>query len=207
MKKNIYKVIAEQFMDELDLDSNDSLQHEDIIKMKYVYHPSTRKELEECIDMLFNDGITNLNCIDVSNICFFYELFKNYSLYYGIKDLDVSCWDMSNAETCMSMFENCADFNCDLSNWNVSECSDLSNMFKGCYKFNADLSSWDVSSCEDFKGMFSYCDSFNCDLSNWNVGNGVYFKHMFFKCDNLSYLNKIKKAWANKYNIQNVYFY
>ena len=207
MKKNIKKLVLEyqKFMDDI-LDNTDGQEFQDIINSK-LYHPTTNEELQAIVYDLLKKGVKNLNCIDVSNICFFHELFKDYSSYPEIKDLDVSYWDMSNAETCMSMFENCTDFNCDLSNWNVSECTDLSNMFKNCYKFNADISSWDVSSCVDFKGMFSYCDSFDCDLSNWNVGNGIFFKNMFFKCDNLSYRDKIKKAWANKYNVPNVCFY
>lgn len=89
---------------------------------------------------LFEDGIFDLNCIDVSRIDDFSGLFFENFRCYGVSDfdeeddemnedvglyiidepIDISKWDVSNGVYFDDMFKKYTDFNCDLSKWDVS---------------------------------------------------------------------------------------
>ena len=146
-------------------------------------HPKTKQDLIECIISLLDNGIKELNCIDVSDITDFSFIFsmtsmvtkKLNSLNYDINDIDISKWDVGSGENFSCMFADNTNFNCDISDWNVSSGINFNIMFKGCKQFNQ-------------------------DLSGWNVSNGQSMDYMFAGCTNLEYYDKIKNAWEANYD-------
>lgn len=146
-------------------------------------HPKTKKELIDCIISLLDNGIKDLNCIDVSDITDFSFIFsmnsivtkKLNSLNYDINDIDISKWDVGSGENFSCMFADNTNFNCNISGWNVSSGINFNIMFKGCKQFNQ-------------------------DLSGWNVSHGQSFDYMFAGCTNLEYYDKIKNAWEANYD-------
>ena len=153
----------------------------------------------------------DFNDIDVSNIDSFYNYNKDKGIFDGMhfKYIDISGWNVSNAESMQymffecselksvgdisswdvskvtnmnSMFYRCKKFDQDISGWDVSKVSDMGYMFGYCESFNKNISSWDVSKAKDMCAMFKFCKSFNQDLSKWNVSNVRYHEFTFYNC-------------------------
>ena len=124
----------------------------------YKHHPTTRKELNDCIEkeLDLQGPDANLNIIDVSEITDMNWLFDDFRY---IRNIDISMWDVSKVKDMFCMFTGCKNFNCDLSQWNVSNVENMNGMFWGCKKFNCDLSAWDVSNVKYMEGMFIECKS------------------------------------------------
>ena len=148
---------------------------------KYEYHPTTT-ELTSIIVDLLKRGITDLNCIDVSQITDMYNVFQQVNFIVPVKDIDISEWDVSNVNDMCCIFRDCEEFNADLSKWDVSKVEYMSGMFDRCKNFNSDLSKWNVSNVKYMAGMFSGCNKFNSDLSKWDVSNVVKCHDMFSEC-------------------------
>lgn len=150
--------------------------------------------------------------------------FKNMFAGCECFNSDISRWNMERSKTCFCMFSRCLNFNQDLSKWKVGNCINFQYMFNKCEKFNQDLSKWDVSNGDNFFGMFSRCSEFNSDISGWDVSNALTLEYMFYgctnfnqdlskwklvsasninkifcKCTNLTYLQKIKNVWRDRY--------
>ena len=121
--------------------------------IKILYKPKNNRQLRNLVDLLVRKKVTNFNCIDVSLITDFSNIFAGHD----IGEIDLSGWDVSNGTTFGCMFKNCKRFNADLSMWDVSNSTDFYNMFYNCFKFNSDLSLWEVGNCTDFSGMFRNC--------------------------------------------------
>ncbi|MBO5003816.1 MAG: DUF285 domain-containing protein [Clostridia bacterium] len=151
---------------------------------KYKYVPKNKDELKFIIENLFNNGETNLNCIDVSHITSMKELFLDISKKIKLQNFDVSEWDVSNVVDMESMFHNCYNFNCDISGWDVSNVTNMKMMFANCSKFNMPLNRWDVSNVENMTSMFYYCDEFNQYIGSWNISKVKYISAMFYCCSN-----------------------
>ena len=82
----------------------------------------------------------------------------------------LSYWDMSNAITTDSMFENAAQFDQDLP-WNTSSTINMDRMFKGATAFNGNIK-WDTSRVQSMTGMFQKTKDFKGkDLAVWNVSS------------------------------------
>ena len=62
------------------------------VNSKIEHTPKSKDELIDIIGNLFAKGITDLNCIDTSNITDMSSLFYNYSNI----TFDISKWDVSN---------------------------------------------------------------------------------------------------------------
>jgi len=93
-------------------------------------------------------------------------------------------WDMSSAESLVSMFSGARNFNQPIGSWNVSNVIRMDNMLKDCRSFQKDLNSWDVSSVESMAGMFSGSNTaigslYNQPIGNWDVSNVMNMSQMF----------------------------
>lgn len=109
-----------------------------------------------------------------------------------LRSVDMSQFDMSNAESFKWMFVNCQALTTtgDISKWNTSNVIDMSQMFSGCRSLTEiDVSGWDVSKVTTFEYMFY---SLNTDawmqlrnirgLQNWNTSSAINMHCMFAFC-------------------------
>ena len=165
-------------------------------QQQYEYHPNSTEELIDIIIELLNNGITDLNCIDVSEIDDMYDVFHKVNLKVTVRDIDISEWDVSNVKDMSFMFDYCTEFNADLSNWNVSNVEGASYMFNYCYEFNSDITKWKFNNLKHTEAMFNKCFNFDYDLSKWNVLKSTRTNSMFYDCDTLKKNNKIPN-WYN----------
>ena len=146
-------------------------------KNAYTCAPKTFNELRKIIEDRYNnlgpgtkDMPIDFNDIDVSNIVSFYGKYKG-GIFAGtkFKYIDVSDWDVSNAEYMHYMFSWCNQlkFVGDLSNWNVSRVRFITGMFQECEQLKSvgDLSKWNVSSVEDMVCTFK--ESGITNIPNW----------------------------------------
>ena len=154
-----------------------------VIKTPIKYAPKTRNQLCKIIVSLLSKGITDLNCIDVSNLQDLSLVFLKVNEKISVKDIDISGWDVSNIKLMFGVFSRCKEFNSDLSNWDVSNVIDMCHMFAGCEQFNSDLSTWDVSNVTNMEYMFLNCKAFNSDLSKWDMSNVTDMSGMFDSCN------------------------
>lgn len=153
-------------------------------KQKYEFTPKTNKELRLAIRELLSKHRTDFNCIDVSNVSDFSYIFKGVDM----KDIDISEWDVHNAESFNHAFDGASNINPDnFTLWNVVNASEFKFMFANCKNLKIDLSKWNTIDAHDMGWMFSNSD-FNGDISNWNVSAVTNFMCMFanndkFNCD------------------------
>lgn len=97
---------------------------------------------------LFREN-ANMNWIDVSNITDFTYAFR------GLKHtIDISRWNVSNAETMECMFRY-SKFKGYIYDWDVRNVKNFSHMFSFS-TFNNNISRWEVSDDADITGMFDY---------------------------------------------------
>jgi surface protein len=103
-------------------------------------------------------------------------------------------WNMGQATTLSSMFQNQSRFNQNIGNWNTSNVTNMSFMFFAAYgtttpwqtvsgSFNnggsSSIGNWDTSNVTLFNGMFSGQYSFDQNIGNWNVNKATSFINMF----------------------------
>ena len=147
----------------------------------------------------------DFNDIDVSNIDSFYNYNKDKGIFDGMhfKYIDISEWDVSNAESMQYMFFECSELKSvgDISSWDVSKVTNMNSMFCRCKKFNQDISGWDVSKVSDMFYMFGYCESFNKNISSWNVSSVTDMSYMFYDCESF---NQDLSDWNVYYNVKNI---
>lgn len=145
------------------------------------------KFAKECPDF---SEVLDLNFIDVSRVARFHYLFDpDANPNYGkVKYIDISGWDMANAEYCSSMFRAAEELISvgDLSNWNFTDnLNTLRGMFAYCYKLNfiGDISNWNVSNVNNFNRMFRECRSLTNvgDLNKWKIREDASKRFMFFE--------------------------
>ena len=126
----------------------------------------------------------DFNDIDVSNLDSFCD--KNEGIFQKtqFKYIDISDWNVSNAESMRGMFSWCTELKSvgNISDWDVSKVDNMSYMFAFCKKFNQDISNLDVSNVTNMYCMFQYCKNFNQDLSGWNVSNVTVPYGIFYQC-------------------------
>ena len=148
-------------------------------KQEYTTILATDDNIYQLVGDAIQEKGTNvdLNYIDVSQVTYMANLFKNTDFQGNVSD-----WDVSSVKDMRGMFYGCENFNSDLSKWNVSKVRDMMYMFHGCKNFNSDLSKWNVSKVRDMGSMFSGCSNFNADLSKWNVSKVTDMQGMFYEC-------------------------
>ena len=154
----------------------------------------------------------DLNHIDVSFVTDFSNVFNMFfwqSDVFTVADsrkinVDISKWDMSNAEELNCMFYSCRGFNCDISEWAMPKAKDFSFMFNACENFDIDISGWDMSSAEKLDAMFQKCTKFNQPIGKWNTENVESIDHMFFEassfCQDLSSWD-LKNVYETQYGV------
>ena len=129
MNKNI-KYLVESF-----LDDEDEVVDTDVQMSKYAFYPSTKQELQENILELLNNGITDLNIINVSKVTDMNSLFKDLVQGKGyrtkIGKIDISKWDVSDVKNMNYMFDGCKDIEIDIRDWKVSrDCQALNTFYR-----------------------------------------------------------------------------
>lgn len=93
--------------------------------------PTSRDELKELIrqELRRQGPDADLNHIDVSEITDMSWLF----CYFGIRNIKIESWDVSNVQTMEYMFYGCDNFTgVGLDNWNTSNVTNMSYMFRDC---------------------------------------------------------------------------
>ena len=131
-----------------------------------------KKELQEYLISEIEKQGENvvIKNLDVSLVEDLKGLFENIT--DGVKSLDLSGWDTSNASNIEQMFRYCKSIeSLDLSGWNTSNVKNMSWVFCGCYNLKSlDLSGWDTSNVIHID--WSFCDCVNLkslDLSDWDT--------------------------------------
>ena len=77
------------------------------------FKPTSHYDLRMTIVQLLREGITDLNCIDVSGVSDMAWLFREVSKDVDIGNIgkiDISEWDVSNVTNMEGMFFSCDDF-------------------------------------------------------------------------------------------------
>lgn len=124
-------------------------------------------------------GLTNLQDIqgldnaDASQVTSMSFMFKNDN---NLKSLDLSKWNVSNADYMSNMFENDENLtSLDLSGWNTSKVISTSYMFAGTKNLTtlAGINNFKTDSLKDMSGMFQDVGLKTLDLSSWNTNNSV----------------------------------
>ena len=124
----------------------------------------------------------------------------------GLKSIDVSKWNTSNAVNLSYMFYGCGQLeSIDLSNWDVSKNTTFNHFFTDCYKLKyVNFDGWDTSSCEIFAAMFNNCDALEyVDVSSFDTQNAYAFHQMFEYCYNLKKIDGLQN-WDTR-NIEGFY--
>ena len=83
--------------------------------------PNSKSELVNVIIQMFENNITDLNCIDTSKITDMSNLFSiifeiKLSYQKNMSIIDISKWNVSNVKNMSHMFDGVQNFNCDISN-------------------------------------------------------------------------------------------
>lgn len=108
---------------------------------------------------------------------------KRKPLMADVMNVDLSQWDVSNAESFIDMFLGCTEMDFDVSNWDVSNVIRFNGMFDGAIKFQGHgLSNWNVVNGKYFSKMFAETLSLDMtvmDIRNWNVRNALDMQEMF----------------------------
>lgn len=175
----------------------------------FKYIPNNRRELINIIKEHFDEGIYDLNDIDVSKVTNMCNLFGDYYINdftdYKIdpEKFDVSEWDVSNVKDFSYMFNSCYWFNCDISNWNVKSGVTFEGMFDGCKVFNHpfELPAKDLSRFAErcYRRMFFNCEALKVapELPATRLCNECY-KMMFWGCKSLVEAPELPALRLNK---------
>jgi len=146
----------------------------------------------------FNQNLSSWNVSSVTSFSFMFgyctSLGQDFSTWNVSSGVDfesmfqatnlspnVGGWNMGNATTLKSMFEDNANFDDNLSAWNVSKVTNMDYMLRNCVSFYANISSWDVSKVTTAVGFmngkdtadYAYLDDIYTAWSLLTVRSGV----------------------------------
>lgn len=139
------------------------------------------------------EGCSSLTSIDISmfdtsNSSSYWRLFEGcHSLTEILGNLPVT-----RGTKVDEMFMGCSSLPAiDVSEWDVSEAETLTNVFSGCSSIESlDVSQWKVGNVKDFTNLFSECTSLTTlDVSNWNTSSAENMYRMFANCSSLTTLD------------------
>ncbi len=152
---------------------------------EYDIKPKDKQELLKIIQQRVIDAKggteknpVDLNDIDVGSISDFYNLFSYVNEWVKIVAIDITDWDVSQAENFGGLFKNCKFLKTvgDLSYWKVDKVNTMKSMFEGCHKlkFIGNISKWNVESVMNFASMFRNCEKLPyIDIDKWRVNNAL----------------------------------
>lgn len=158
------------------------------------------------VDMGYMFSATNisdfefLKYFDVSSVKDFSYMFQ---VFMG-SELDLSGWDVSNAEKFIGMFNNSSYLKkINLKGWKFKNGANLQNMFSNQYVLESlDLSYLDVSNAANYSYMFGVANTFSSTLSeldlsgtDWNE-NAEISNLMFYNNQDITIYVKDEKAKA-----------
>lgn len=138
---------------------------------------------------------------------------KNYSYMFRGRNKDswfdsinLSDWDMSEAENLEGMFSNTGQLIIDgLEKWNVSKVKNMSFLFSDNYNLInlKALRDWDVSNVEDISFIFQDCWYLISleGLEKWNVSSIKNVRQAFANCYVLEDISALCN-WNFKYNVE-----
>lgn len=110
----------------------------------------------------------------------------------GLKSLDFTNCNTSNATSFYNMFSNCSNLRTlDLSSFVTSSVTNMSSMFNSCSLLESvNLSSFVTSSVTNMNSMFARCYALkSIDLSNFTTTAVTNIGALFFSCNNLESVN------------------
>jgi hypothetical protein len=163
-------------------------------QQSHVFFFSTPEELQQAVDIYLTQdplNVTNLESVygpieawDVSRITHFDNLFnaRTRNPLAASITVDLSLWNVSNAQYMHDMFLDAAMVDFDVSGWKVSKVLHFNGMWEGATSFTGrGLEQWDVSQGRLFMSMFANTRSLSptVDLRNWNVENAERLTAMF----------------------------
>lgn len=135
-------------------------------------------------------GLTELNLsgFNTSKVSNFNDTFRGC---WSLKTVDVSSFDMSNAEWFSDTFAESGITTLNTTNWVLNKARNTSEMFYKCSSLTElDVSNWGMASLESSGSMFSECSSLKAlDVSKWNTSNLVNPRMMFHGCSSLEILD------------------
>lgn len=152
---------------------------------EYDIKPKDKQELLKIIQQRIIDAKggteknpVDLNDIDVGSISDFHNLFSYVNDWVKIVAIDITDWDVSQAENFGGLFKNCKFLKTvgDLSDWKVDKVKTMKSMFEGCHKlkFIGNISKWNVESVMNFALMFRNCEKLPyIDIDKWRVNNAL----------------------------------
>ena len=147
--------------------------------------------------------LSNWNVSNVTNM---------ESMFSGCNSLtsigDISNWNTSNVISMNSMFQSCQSLTeLDVSNWDVSN-ADIAYMFYGCSGLTSlDLNNWTINSNVFWlANMFSDCIALeSLQINNWDVSHVTNMNYMFYRCKSLTELNLRDWVTSSAYYMQNMF--
>ena len=181
--KNMFSMFANSEFTQLDLNSWDTSNVED---MSFMFYKITM------IPSL------DLNKWNTSKVKDMRGMFHHTS---NLKELNIQDWNTSNVEDMSDMFDYSAELTkLDLNKWNVSKVKNMSTMFANLVNLEElKISNWNTSNVEDMSGMFeSNLKLKELDISNWNTSKVKDMTLMF------TVMNNLEKLDLGKWNTSNV---
>ena len=159
------------------------------IKNKQVeYFPNDFKELKKIITkraLDSNDGVLDLNDIDISKITNLSYLFENIN---NIKSVNMNDWDTSKVTDIHGLFWcNKSIEKIYINDWNTNNIESFYGTFYDCENLKTlDLSKWKFDKCKEIDLMFANCSKLDLSFTkNWDIDtNKVNCGDTFRNCNN-----------------------
>ena len=175
-----------------------------VTDMGYMFYNCSSLGELKLPDAFVTSVVTNIQCIctgcsglkqinvsqwNVSNVSMFDSVFRNCS---SLEALDVSHWNTSGATYMGHMFDGCSSLEVlDVSHFNTSNVTSMESMFDHCSNVSViDLSGFDWSNVKRLSRCFQDCSSVKVlDLSSSSATNITGTFNLFYGCTNLEYLD------------------
>lgn len=122
-------------------------------------------------------SIIGFEDFDTSNVENMSEVFE----YTGIKNINLTKWNVSKVKNMSGMFRDCSLLNSiNINTWNTANVTDMSHMFSGTMINDLSLG-LDTSNLTTIEGMFYASNINNLDLTNFDTSNITNMDSTFYK--------------------------